>query len=188
MKKINHKILMPVLFCLVILAVYFFNREKPEETPKKKLVFNERVENPNEEKQVEEKQTGNSNDINLLEAEEMVSLGVSKKIAQKIVDYRDLTGTISDMDELKKIKGIGIKNFEKIRKILVLEEENVGEKIKLNINNIGDEELSLLGFTKKELVSINKWKDKEGTIFSNIDLIKIIGEKRYDKIKNAISY
>ena len=44
MKKINHKILMPIMFSLVMLAVYFINREEKTEPIKKELKFNERVE------------------------------------------------------------------------------------------------------------------------------------------------
>ena len=44
MKKVNHKILMPIVFCIVIVSVYFLNKEKPEDLELKKLTFNERVE------------------------------------------------------------------------------------------------------------------------------------------------
>ena len=43
-RKINHKILMPIVFCIVIVSVYFLNKEKPEDLELKKLTFNERVE------------------------------------------------------------------------------------------------------------------------------------------------
>lgn len=187
MKKINHKILMPIIFCLIMVLVYFLNKEKPEENlVNNQLQFNERVEIENTEETKDA--TVLENDINLLSYEEMISLGLTKTIVQKIIDYREITGTIKSFDELKRVKGLGEKSLEKVEKILVLDEKNVGKKIKLNINNSSDQEILFYGFNKKELEKINKWKDEKGVIFSNIDLIKIIGERRYDLLKNEINY
>lgn len=187
MKKINHKILMPIIFCLVMVLVYFLNREKPEENiSKNQLKFNERVEIETTEESSSETSAGN--DINLLDYEGLLSLGLTKSVAQKIIDYRDFTGTIKSFDELKRIKGFGEKTLEKVKKILILDKKTFGKKTKLNINSSSDDELLFYGFNKKELEKINKWKEEKGTIFSNIDLIRIIGEKRYDMIKNEINY
>lgn len=182
MKKINHKILMPIIFCLVMVTVYFLNRENKEEPVKKELKFNERV----EEKDIKEQVEGL--DINLASADEMKEAGISKTIAEKIVEYRDITGTITDFSELRRVKGIGEKSLEKIKKVLTLDEENIGQKNKININEATEDELLFFGFTKKELQNIEKWKNLKGDIFSNIDLIRIVGEKRYEKLKNDIKY
>ena len=61
-------------------------------------------------------------------------------------------------------------------------------KNKININEATEEELLFFGFTKKELQNIEKWKNLKGDIFSNIDLIRIVGERRYEKLKNDIKY
>ena len=182
MKKINHKILMPIIFCLVMIAVYFLNRENKEEPVKRELKFNERV----EEKEMKEEVEGL--DINLASADELKEAGISKTIAEKIVEYRDITGTITDFSELRRVKGIGEKSLEKIKKVLTLDEENIGQKNKININEATEEELLFFGFTKKELQNIEKWKNLKGDIFSNIDLIRIVGERRYEKLKNDIKY
>ena len=71
---------------------------------------------------------------------------------------------------------------------MTLDEENIGQKNKININEATEEELLFFGFTKKELQNIEKWKNLKGDIFSNIDLIRIVGERRYEKLKNDIKY
>ena len=142
--------------------------------------------NKNKEKEMKEEVEGL--DINLASADELKEAGISKTVAEKIVEYRDITGTITEFSELRRVKGIGEKSLEKIKKVLTLDEENIGQKNKININEATEEELLFFGFTKKELQNIEKWKNLKGDIFSNIDLIRIVGERRYEKLKNDIKY
>lgn len=187
--SINHKVAMPIIFSLVMVLIYFLNKDDENEVyVKKELKFNERVEK-DENLEAEKSNKGESNnDINILSVEDMAELGISKAVAEKIVTYRELTGTVKSFDELKRIKGIGEKTAEKIKKTLVIDKKNIGKKNKINVNTASDDELSFYGFTKKELEKISKWKLDVGPIFSNIDLIKILGERRYDQIKGDISY
>ncbi len=187
--SINHKVVMPIIFSLVMVLIYFLNKDDENEVyVKKELKFNERVEK-DENLEAEKSNKGESNnDINVLSVEDMAELGISKAVAEKIVTYRELTGTVKSFDELKRIKGIGEKTAEKIKKTLVIDKKNIGKKNKINVNTASDDELSFYGFTKKELEKISKWKLDVGPIFSNIDLIKILGERRYDQIKGDISY
>lgn len=187
--SINHKVAMPIIFSLVMVLIYFLNKDDENEVyVKKELKFNERVEK-DENLEAEKSNKGESNnDINVLSVEDMAELGISKAVAEKIVTYRELTGTVKSFDELKRIKGIGDKTAEKIKKTLVMDKKNIGKKNKINVNTASDDELSFYGFTKKELEKISKWKLDIGPIFSNIDLIKILGERRYDQIKGDISY
>ena len=187
--SINHKVVMPIIFSLVMVLIYFLNKDDENEVyVKKELKFNERVEK-DENLEAEKSNKGESNnDINILSVEDMAELGISKAVAEKIVTYRELTGTVKSFDELKRIKGIGEKTVEKIKKTLVIDKKNIGKKNKINVNTASDDELSFYGFTKKELEKISKWKLDVGPIFSNIDLIKILGERRYDQIKGDISY
>lgn len=172
-----------------MVLIYFLNKDDENEVyVKKELKFNERVEK-DENLEAEKSNKGESkNDINILSVEDMAELGISKAVAEKIVTYRELTGTVKSFDELKRIKGIGEKTAEKIKKTLVIDKKNIGKKNKINVNTASDDELSFYGFTKKELEKISKWKLDVGPIFSNIDLIKILGERRYDQIKGDISY
>ena len=187
--SINHKIVMPIIFSLVMVLIYFLNKDDGNEVyVKKELKFNERVEKEENLEIEESDKVEDKDDINILSVEDMTELGISKAIAEKIVTYRELTGTVKSFDELKRIKGIGEKTAEKIKKTLVINKKNIGKKNKINVNTASDDELSFYGFTKKELEKISKWKLETGPIFSNIDLIKILGERRYDQIKGEISY
>lgn len=187
--SINHKIVMPIVFSLVMVLVYFLNKDEEKEIyVKKELKFNERVERKESFETEEKGKVINKKDINIISVEDMTELGISKTVAEKLVSYRERTGTIKSFDELKRIKGIGDKTAEKIKKTLVIDKKTIGKKNKININTASDDELSFYGFTKKELEKISKWKLDIGPIFSNIDLIKILGERRYDQIKGDISY
>ena len=193
MKKVNHKILMPIVFFIVVISVYLLNREEPEELELKKLTFNERVEekeilnseeNSNKTEDIEK---GNS-DVNTLKLEEMINLGITKATANKIIEYREEVGVVRRIEELGNIKGIGDKRLEKLKLILSVNENNLGSQKKININDISSNKLSYYGFSKEEIKKIDKWKAEKGSIFSSVDLIEIIGEKRYDEIKSMITY
>lgn len=187
--SINHKVVMPIIFSLVMVLIYFLNKDDENEVyVKKELKFNERVERKESFETEEKGKVINKKDINIISVEDMTELGISKIVAEKLVSYRERTGTIKSFDELKRIKGIGDKTAEKIKKTLVIDKKTIGKKNKININTASDDELSFYGFTKKELEKISKWKLDIGPIFSNIDLIKILGERRYDQIKGDISY
>ena len=56
-----------------------------------------------------------------------------------------------------------------------------------NINELDEEKLKMIGFTKKE---INKLlpEIKNGNIHSNLDLEKIIGNERYEKVEKRIKF
>lgn len=193
MKKVNHKILMPIVFFIVVISVYLLNREEPDELELKKLTFNERVEekeilnseeNSNKTEDIEK---GNS-DVNTLKLEEMINLGITKATANKIIEYREEVGVVRRIEELGNIKGIGDKRLEKLKLILSVNENNLGSQKKININEISSNKLSYYGFSKEEIKKIDKWKAEKGSIFSSVDLIEIIGEKRYDEIKSMITY
>lgn len=49
------------------------------------------------------------------------SRALSKKLAEKIIEYRLLRGGFSDLEELKEIKGIGEHRYEKLRELFFLE-------------------------------------------------------------------
>ena len=62
--------------------------------------------------------------LNTATKDDLVSLpGIGESIAEQILIYRDEHGEFSSVEQLRKIKGIGAKKFEKLRpyvKILVL--------------------------------------------------------------------
>ena len=69
---------------------------------------------------------GGSNDselkivnINLASALELASLpGIGEIIAQDIISYREKYGLFKSKEELKNVKGIGDKKFEKVKELI----------------------------------------------------------------------
>ncbi len=54
--------------------------------------------------------------LNTATKDELVSLpGIGENIAEQILIYRDEHGVFSSVEQLRKIKGIGAKKFEKLR-------------------------------------------------------------------------
>ena len=61
-------------------------------------------------------------DLNAATVKELAALpGIGKKKAQSIVDYRAENGKFENVDEIRKIDGIGKKIFNKIRDRVVVE-------------------------------------------------------------------
>jgi comEA protein len=55
-------------------------------------------------------------DLNTATKDDLVSLpGIGEGIAEEILLYRDEHGAFTSLDQLRKIKGIGAKKFEKLR-------------------------------------------------------------------------
>lgn len=125
-------------------------------------------------------------DINSATKEDMVSGGVTTRLAGLIVDYREKTGGFKNLNELKRIKGIGQATFDKLRKKLMI--KTVIEKKPLYINEADDELLEYYGFDKKEIKEIRKYLNKNSRINSNLDLMKVLSEKNYRKYKSIIKY
>ncbi|MDD5042201.1 MAG: helix-hairpin-helix domain-containing protein [Candidatus Omnitrophica bacterium] len=61
-------------------------------------------------------------DLNKSSAEELFRTGkISRRMSQRIVDYRLECGDFESLEALKKVKGIGEKNYEKFKAILFVE-------------------------------------------------------------------
>lgn len=125
-------------------------------------------------------------DINTASKEEMSNSGVTTRLAGLIVEYREQTGGFKNLNELKRIKGIGQAIFDKLRKKLMIKTQI--EKKPLYINEANDTLLEYYGFDKKEIKDIRKYLNKNGRINSNLDLMKVLSEKNYRKYKSIIKY
>lgn len=125
-------------------------------------------------------------DINIVTKEEMLSRGVASSYANKIIEYREITGCFEKLDELKRIKGIRETTYSKLSKSFKIIE--IPERKDLYINLADEEILKYYGFNKKEIKEIGKFIQKNGRIINNIELKKIISKNIYEKLKDKINY
>ena len=135
-------------------------------------------------------------DVNSVTYDELLKLGFQKSKAEKIIEFRDEMGIISDIKEMKYIPRFGDAGVKQSKKYLYVDMEKIknseknykGKKIrKYNISSIDEDTLKMLGFTKKEITKLMP-EIKNGNIRSNIDLEKIIGSERYEKVEKRIKY
>ena len=135
-------------------------------------------------------------DVNSVTYDELLKLGFQKSKAEKIIEFRDEMGIISDIKEMKYIPRFGDAGVKQAKKYLYVDTEKIknpaenynGKNLrKHNINSIDEDTLKMLGFTKKEITKLMP-EIKNGNIRSNIDLEKIIGSERYEKVEKRIKY
>ncbi|NLK62818.1 MAG: helix-hairpin-helix domain-containing protein [Fusobacteria bacterium] len=184
MKKMD--ILYFIVFILVGIGLIYFNDNKidkqeknVENSIKKELVI----------QKTNFKQSSGKLDINSASFEELQIRKISKNAATNILKYREIIGCIENLDDLKNIKGIGEATLNKVKDSFYVKyplEEKVVKKI--NINDVDSEVLKWLKFTPKEIKKIEKCKEENGSIFSNLELLDILGSERYDIYTNKIKY
>ena len=135
-------------------------------------------------------------DVNSVTYDELLKLGFQKSKAEKIIEFRDEMGIISDIKEMKYIPRFGDAGVKQAKKYLYVDTEKIknpaenynGKNLrKYNINSIDEDTLKMLGFTKKEIKKLMP-EIKNGNIRSNIDLEEIIGSERYEEVEKRIKY
>lgn len=135
-------------------------------------------------------------DVNSITYDELLKLGFQKSKAEKIIEFRDEMGIISDIKEMKYIPRFGDAGVKQAKKYLYVDTEKIknpaenynGKNLrKYNINSVDENTLKMLGFTKKEITKLMP-EIKNGNIRSNIDLEKIIGSERYEEVEKRIKY
>ena len=135
-------------------------------------------------------------DVNSVSYDELLKLGFQKSKAEKIIEFRDEMGIISDIKEMKYISRFGDAGVKQAKKYLYVDTEKIkkpaenynGKNLrKYNINSIDEDTLKMLGFTKKEITKLMP-EIKNGNVRSNIDLEKIIGSERYEEVEERIKY
>jgi len=135
-------------------------------------------------------------DVNSVTYDELLKLGFQKSKAEKIIEFRDEMGIISDIKEMKYIPRFGDAGVKQAKRYLYVDTEKIknsaenynGKNLrKYNINSIDEDTLKMLGFTKKEITKLMP-EIKNGNIRSNIDLEKIIGSERYEEVEKRIKY
>jgi len=135
-------------------------------------------------------------DVNSITYDELLKLGFQKSKAEKIIEFRDEMGIISDIKEMKYIPRFGDAGVKQAKKYLYVDTEKIknpaenynGKNLrKYNINSVDEDTLKMLGFTKKEITKLMP-EIKNGNVRSNIDLEKIIGSERYEEVEKRIKY
>lgn len=135
-------------------------------------------------------------DVNSVSYDELLKLGFQKSKAEKIVEFRDEVGIISDIKEMKNIPRFGDAGMKQAKKNLYVDEEKIknpsenynGKNFrKYNINSADEDTLKMLGFTKKEINRLMP-EIRKGNIRSNIDLEKLIESGRYEEVEKRIKY
>jgi competence protein ComEA len=165
---------------VILLSSFIYNKIRPEKkivNIKKEIIYNDNSEN---------KMKNGKVNINKGGVEDYLSIGINLTMAKKIVNYREIVGKVEKLEELSRISGIGKKTVEKLSK--KIEVGDGGKLNKLKINKASKEEMKYYGFTSREIKKIEKFKEKNGIIFSNIEMIEILGEERYREYENRISY
>ena len=100
------------------------------------------------------------------------------------------------MEELKNISKFGEAGIKQAKKYLFVDKEKIKNPEQnyngrtytvFNINDADEERLKMIGFTKREIKKLLPEISK-GNIRSNIDLEKIIGSERYEKVEKRIRF
>jgi len=171
------KYIIPIFLGGILLVIYtFFNKEKVV-YEKPELIFNERV-----------NKVSDVIDINRASLKELVAGGFSLKLAKEIFEYREFTGKIENLEELVRINGIGEKTLEKYKNKFFIDSKCSKQKKLLVINIATEKEMLWYGFSKKEIKRIIEYREKENKIYSNIELIKIVGNNTYEYLGKYISF
>ncbi len=176
--KMKVKYVILIVLTSIILVIYYFGKERVEENKVAdyEITFLEKVE-----------REGKILDINNSEVKDFINEGLNIKVAKEVKAYIEFTGKVEKIDELIRIKGIGEKTVEKLKTKFFIDDTR-GKKKKLDINNATEKNLLWYGFSTKEIKKILDFKREKGKIFSNVELITIIGEERYNILGKDISY
>jgi len=123
-----------IIFLIVILligsGVTLYKKYHPDFAPELLLKENRHIEKkvlepPKRSVTSENLETNTSNkkiNLNTATLKELDSLpGIGKELGKRILDYRESKGNFSSIEELKKIKGIGQKTFEKLKDLVTIE-------------------------------------------------------------------
>lgn len=125
-------------------------------------------------------------DINTATLEELSNVGITMRQAKLIMGYRDKTGGFQNLQELKRIKGIGQATYDKMKLVLMIKEP--AQRKPLYINEATDEDMKLYGLDKKYIKKIRKHINRYGRVENNMELIKLLPNSTYEKYKTIIKY
>lgn len=126
-------------------------------------------------------------DINTVTEGEMLNQGIAGTYVEKISKFRTIVGGFTDIEELKRIEGIGDKTYKKLEKNFCI--ENILQINRISINIADDKTLKYYGFSKNEIKKLRKNQDKGIYIGNNMELKEFIrSEKRYIELRDIVDY
>lgn len=174
----NQNIKLVIIIVVILTTSLIYNKIRPEKKSiklKKEMIFSDR-----------DKNTNAKLNINDTKLEDYLKAGISLSIAKKVFEYKEILGRVDSLEELSRIDGIGEKSVEKLSKSIVIGDG--GSLNKLKINSAPTKILKYYGFTKKEIKKIEIYRGKNGVIYSNIEMMEILGEERYRIYEDLITY
>jgi len=172
----NQNVKLVIIIVVILTTSFIYNNTRPEKKNiklKKEMIFSSSDE------------MGKLN-INYAELEDYLKAGITLSIAKKIFEYKEIVGRVDNLKDLSRIAGIGDKTVEKLSKNI--EVRDGGTLNKLKINSASTKILKYYGFTKKEIKKIEVYKEKNDVIYSNIEMMDILGEERYRIYENILEY
>ncbi|MBM3257284.1 MAG: hypothetical protein FJY98_03060 [Candidatus Liptonbacteria bacterium] len=124
--------------------------------------------------------------------------GVGPTLAQKIIDYRTQHGLFEQIEDIKKVSGIGEVTFEKMKSEITVGEVSPSSSApassvatdKININTAGKEELEKItgvGATIAQRIIDYRTLNGPFSQIEDVKNVKGIGEATFEKMKNEIS-
>ncbi|MEI6858060.1 helix-hairpin-helix domain-containing protein [Psychrilyobacter sp.] len=172
----NQNVKLIIIIVVILTTSFMYNKMRPEKKSikfKKEMIFNSGDENK-------------KLNINDAELEDYLKVGISLSIAKKVFEYKEIIGRVDSLEDLSRISGIGKKSVEKLSKSIEIGDG--GTLNKLKINSAPTEILKYYGFTKKEIKKIEIYIGKNGVIYSNIEMMEILGEERYRIYEKVLEY
>ncbi len=172
----NQNIKLVIIIIVILTTSFIYNKTRPEKKSiklKKEMIFSG----------VDENKKLNKNDAEL---EDYIKAGISLSIAKKIFEYKEIVGKVDNLKDLSRISGIGDKSVEKLAKNI--EVRGGGTLNKLKINSASTKVLKYYGFSKKEIKKIETYIEKNDVIYSNLEMMEILGEGRYREYENILEY
>lgn len=125
-------------------------------------------------------------DINTAKRGDFLAAGIAARYTDGILEYRDLVGSFEDLSELKRIKGIGEATCRKLSKKIEIRNKKLRNP--LYVNRADAKILKYYGFSKKEIIKIEKYRSQKGRIVSNLEIKRLIQKRNYEKYKDLFRY
>ncbi len=127
-------------------------------------------------------------DPNLIGVDEWMLLGVSQKIAERIINYRSKGGVFKQKEDLLKTYGFSQKDFDRISDFIQIDSTqflinktpkksiiNTGNFVTTKINSAIKEDLMSLGFTADNAIRIINFREANGGIYAIEQLYSVFG-------------